>query len=162
MLQPSIQRADAKPPALSDLKSRNFSGSCHSFKRLPVHPQQRRGFVEAEQVFKRADFRIRSLRSSRWRLLLKIQGCRRMCHWFLLCRTARPSLVSNDGIMSFFAASVKLATKDRYSGCRHLDRIGFDRIPLRLHPLFDRDRRFRSGWPFCRPWRELRMFDSLE
>ena len=89
MLQPSIQRADAKPPALSDLKGRNFSGSCHSFKRLPVHPQQRRGFVEAKQVFKRADFRICSLRSSRWRLLLKIQGCRRMCHWFLLCRTAR-------------------------------------------------------------------------
>lgn len=31
MLQPNIQRADAESPPLSDLKSRNLSGSSHSF-----------------------------------------------------------------------------------------------------------------------------------
>ena len=89
MLQPHIQRTDAEPPPLSDLKSRNLSGSGHSFERLPVHPQQRRGFVEAKQIFKDTNLRPRRLRFSRWCLLLKIQGCRRMCHSSLRCRTAR-------------------------------------------------------------------------
>ena len=89
MLQPHIQRTDAEPPPLSDLKSRNLSGSGHSFERLPVHPQQGRGFVEAKQIFKDTNLRPRRLRFSRWCLLLKIHGSRRMCHSSLRCRTAR-------------------------------------------------------------------------
>jgi hypothetical protein len=163
MLQPHIQRTDAEPPPLSDLKSRNLSGSGHSFERLPVHPQQGRGFVEAKQIFKDTNLRPRRLRFSRWCLLLKIQWMSPDVPFVPpLPNRARSSLVSNEGIMSFFATSVKLATKDRKSRDKHLDCIGFDRIPIWTHALLGRGRRSQTGGHSVDRGRKLRMFDSLE
>jgi hypothetical protein len=64
--------------------------------------------------------------------------------------------------MSFFATSVKLATKDRKSRNKHLDCIGFDRIPIWAHPLLGRGRRSQTGGHSVDRGRKLRMFDSLE
>jgi len=53
MFEPCVQRSEAESPALPHLESRDLSVPRHPLQRLPVHPQDRSGFLQIQQPLER-------------------------------------------------------------------------------------------------------------